>query len=417
MDIFNNLSTSTSQLFTLFGENKIVSSIASLLLVLYTALAAPKLPRFIANLFKNPFFKLVFIFLISYAATKDTTVALISSIALLITIQTLTSYDDADKIVNMIANKLEPIPMTPERKQFIKDCADDASDCYKRAHAERNIKKAKKLIKNAKLQEAKINNIIAAKKLKEEGIIALNKGDAKLANIKFRNADINEIIVASLVRAEYLKVLARNAKNNGDINESMEHLKEAFAQTAKVDAITKIENNPTKPNEKSKTIIKLVDKAEELKKASVIVATQGQPIKANELKKQAAIKINKVVAIVKSGTLKKQPAIKINKVVAIVKSDTLKKQAAIVKVDTLKNPDTMIVGNDTGLFADININTPLLVPHSKDVLEAQNLCSAPRKLQTECLVKKKQTKMCDMTGIKEIGGHPESEFNMEFASL
>jgi tetratricopeptide (TPR) repeat protein len=414
MDIFNNLSRSIS-------ENKIASSIVSLLLVLYAAMAAPKLPRFMANLFKNSLFKLAFMFLISYTATKDPTVALISSVVLLVTVQTLAAYDDADKAVNMVGKKLPRIPMmpmipmTPERKQFIDDCANEASICYKKARSEQKkgcMKKAKKLIKKAKLQEAKINNIVVAKELKEEGIAAQKKGNHRLADMKFKNADINEIIVASLVKAEYLKVLARNAKNNGNIKEAVENLKEAFAQEAKADAITKIENNPTtKPDEKSKAIVKLVDKADELNKASIVVATQGQPDKAAELKNQAAKEINKVVAIVKTDTLLTKAADATKAGDEQKATELINKAKQYQSLNNLLIPQesTIIVGNDTGLFADVK-DAPLLTPHSKEVLEAQNLCSAPRKLGTECLAKGKKSNMCDMTGIKEIGGYGESEF-------
>ena len=68
-------------------------------LILYASLAAPKLPRSIAIYFDNTWFKLVFMFFIGYLTTKDVSVAIIAAVALLVTLQTLSSQKVADAVV------------------------------------------------------------------------------------------------------------------------------------------------------------------------------------------------------------------------------------------------------------------------------------------------------------------------------
>lgn len=72
-------------------DDKYISAMIGLFLALYAGLAAPKLPKHITKWFDNPMFKLGVMFLIAYMATKDPPVAIIASVALLVSLQTLSS--------------------------------------------------------------------------------------------------------------------------------------------------------------------------------------------------------------------------------------------------------------------------------------------------------------------------------------
>lgn len=61
-------------------QNPYLLGIVTIFLVLYGALAAPKLPKFIADLFDNALFRLFVLFMIAYLSVKNFTVALIVAI-------------------------------------------------------------------------------------------------------------------------------------------------------------------------------------------------------------------------------------------------------------------------------------------------------------------------------------------------
>jgi len=84
-------------------NNKIVNSLVGLFLVLYAGLAAPKLPRHVAQLFDYTAFKIVVLFLIAYIASKDKSVAIIAVVALVVSFQTLTKFKVGDMVANVVA--------------------------------------------------------------------------------------------------------------------------------------------------------------------------------------------------------------------------------------------------------------------------------------------------------------------------
>ena len=68
-------------------ENKYFSAIITLIIVLYGALAGPKLPKFVTNVFNNTIFRVLFLTLIVYKGNKDLTLSIAISVGFLITIQ------------------------------------------------------------------------------------------------------------------------------------------------------------------------------------------------------------------------------------------------------------------------------------------------------------------------------------------
>jgi hypothetical protein len=107
MEVVNKITAFVNGGLEYVNDNKILSSVLGLFLVLYAALAAPKLPKSVTAWFDNTWFKLGFMFLIAYMATKDPSVAIISAVALLVTLQTLSAQKTADAVVNAVSNTVQ----------------------------------------------------------------------------------------------------------------------------------------------------------------------------------------------------------------------------------------------------------------------------------------------------------------------
>ena len=66
-----------------------VSSGLTLFLVLYAGLASPQLPRFVADLFDNPLYRLFVLFLVAYTSSRNAQVALMVAVAFTLTMNFL----------------------------------------------------------------------------------------------------------------------------------------------------------------------------------------------------------------------------------------------------------------------------------------------------------------------------------------
>ena len=89
MDLSEEFNKVVTNGLNVVNSNRIFSTVLGLFLALYAALAAPALPSFMTDLLKSPWIKLIFMFFIALLATKDPSVAIISAVALLVTLQTL----------------------------------------------------------------------------------------------------------------------------------------------------------------------------------------------------------------------------------------------------------------------------------------------------------------------------------------
>jgi hypothetical protein len=98
MDFLNE---QVSDVLLPINQNEYISAGVSLLLVLYASLAAPQLPDGIVKLFDNTFVKLIIFFLIVYIAKKDPNIALISTVAVMVTLQTLNKVDFNKQLSNI----------------------------------------------------------------------------------------------------------------------------------------------------------------------------------------------------------------------------------------------------------------------------------------------------------------------------
>ena len=107
MEVIDNLTSIFTTNLEMVNNNKILSSVIGLFLILYAALAAPKLPKSVTQWFDNMWFKLGFMFLIAYMATKDPSVAIISAVALLVTLQTLSAQKTTENVIQAVHAKVE----------------------------------------------------------------------------------------------------------------------------------------------------------------------------------------------------------------------------------------------------------------------------------------------------------------------
>tara|TARA_B100000161_G_C33528363_1_gene404697 strand:- start:41 stop:751 length:711 start_codon:yes stop_codon:yes gene_type:complete len=94
-------------------SDKIGAAVVTLVIVLYAGLAAPKLPKSVAGLFKSKIFKIVILSLIAYTSTKNVSVAVISAIALVVSMQTLSKYERSDVVIKELEKENEE-PQTEE---------------------------------------------------------------------------------------------------------------------------------------------------------------------------------------------------------------------------------------------------------------------------------------------------------------
>lgn len=90
---------------TTFLDNPYVSSFLTVFLVVYASSIAPKLPEYYAKFFDNIFVKFLMFFLIVFLSKKNATLALISSIALIISIMTLNKIKINKEMMKIIDNK------------------------------------------------------------------------------------------------------------------------------------------------------------------------------------------------------------------------------------------------------------------------------------------------------------------------
>ena len=106
MDVINQVNGTLNQGLDIVNNNRIASTVLGLFLALYASLAAPNLPSSVTAIFKNNWFRLAFMFLIAYMATKDTSLAIITSVALLVTLLTLSAQETTSTVVKAVENKI-----------------------------------------------------------------------------------------------------------------------------------------------------------------------------------------------------------------------------------------------------------------------------------------------------------------------
>lgn len=88
-----------------FGkDNNYISAAVSLLLIIYASLAAPKLPKSVAQYFDYVWVKILIFFLIAIAARHRPTVAIIAAIGVIVSLQTLNYYKVNTEMLAVVKN-------------------------------------------------------------------------------------------------------------------------------------------------------------------------------------------------------------------------------------------------------------------------------------------------------------------------
>lgn len=109
MDTVNDFSRSVDNFLKNVYSNKTANAVIGLFLVLYAGLAAPKLPSSVAKIFGNPVFKFVFLFLIAYLASRNMSIAIITSVALAISMQTFSYHQATQKVQDVVQEEISKI--------------------------------------------------------------------------------------------------------------------------------------------------------------------------------------------------------------------------------------------------------------------------------------------------------------------
>ncbi len=288
MESVNQMSEYVNKGLNFVNQNKILSSVLGMLLVLYAAAAAPKLPKSVVKIFDNSLFKLGFMFMIAYLATKDPSVAIISAVALLITIQTLASREAAEVAVQaaaapapqatteselkkvaqeriMARQEVAPeikvvseqnkqvavkesfgedgevrIPLSPARAEFIEESAKKADAHYsaaEQAKAEGNLALAEAHQQEAVKQEIKVEAAVTAKQHMIAAEEAKAAGNMALAEAHMDEAAKQEAKADALAKSEAHAIAAEEAKSAGNMALAEAHANEAAKQEAKAEAI------------------------------------------------------------------------------------------------------------------------------------------------------------------------------------
>lgn len=89
-------------------DNEIVVAVLAIILVLYSSLAAPKLPAGIAGFLENPWVRLLFIALIAFLATKNAMLSILVALAFVLTIMAFNSptIDVSGRVENLLQGDL-----------------------------------------------------------------------------------------------------------------------------------------------------------------------------------------------------------------------------------------------------------------------------------------------------------------------
>ena len=96
MELDDQITSGMNKLYS----NNIARATIGLFLILYTGLIAPKLPKSILKIIDNYFVKAIIIFFIAFMGKQNKTIAIISTIAFLVTIQAINKMKISEKFTD-----------------------------------------------------------------------------------------------------------------------------------------------------------------------------------------------------------------------------------------------------------------------------------------------------------------------------
>ena len=323
MESVNQMSNYVNKGLDFVNKNKILSSVLGMLLVLYAAAAAPKLPKSVVKIFDNSLFKLGFMFMIAYLATKDPSVAIITAVALLVTIQTLASREAAEAVVKAVEAESKPVVYT-ESKPVVYTESNPvvAAELKPVAPAELNQVVAAELNQVA-YERAVVRQEAVKESFAENEDIRIplspsraefieectrradahynaatkaeSEGKPALAEAHKQEAAKQEIKIDAVVIAKQHIIAAEEAKSNGNGVLAEAHMQEAAKQETKAEAIVKSEAHVVAAEEaKSNGNVALAEAhmqeaAKQEAKAEAIVKSEAHVAAAEEALRRGAV--------------------------------------------------------------------------------------------------------------------------------
>lgn len=317
-----NIKNTFNNILKNMTNNQMIYSVVTILLVLYSALAAPKLPKSFAKIFENPLVKILYMFLIGYLATKNPTISMMAAVALFLTLQALASHDVADAVVTSYNQVSQPVnkvqetvqevvsqiptmevPLSPRRAEIVSE-----ANALAEVHKEEAVKATNPVVAEVHKQEAIKQELLAEAAVKEKAHLieaqkAEQKGDMVTAEAHKEAASKEEVKVNALLIAQEEKKQAIQQEKFGNVVSAEEHRNNAAKQETLVNALVKSEvhkaaaeqeSNPviaeTHKQEavKNEAIAESIIKSEGLKRDAVVAETKGEMQVAQELHKDAA---------------------------------------------------------------------------------------------------------------------------------
>lgn len=199
---------------TQFLDNPYIAGALTVFLIVYAGAVAPKLPDYVIKMFDYTAVKLVMFFLIVFLSRKNATVALVASIALMVSIMALNRLKFDQEMMSVVDNEqYSSRQLVLETCSCTCDCLDNIipiTDDGKLVVAEAKnavasgalpVVKAEELVKNVVSTEEKGRPVLVAKteegaKRMEEITESVNKGKITEENAKKMSA---VVVVAEAV--------------------------------------------------------------------------------------------------------------------------------------------------------------------------------------------------------------------------
>lgn len=260
---------------TTWLDNEYVSTSIILFLVVYASLVAPKLPNDIIKLFDYTIVKLLFFFSIVFISRKNASIALVASLALLMSVMVLNKvkFEEMVSIGNSnictcgcILNDI--IPTTPDGQLLISEAKNAV------ANNVLPISKAEELAKNVVMAESKGEQILIPKT--EDGLKRLDEINQSLADGKITEAGAKKMLSVIIVAESIMSAKSTNSVNSVNSEISSESASTSVGSTGSV--------------ESSAGSATMAEMAEEVlrRKDEEVNKRGGVPLSGEELKKICA---------------------------------------------------------------------------------------------------------------------------------
>ena len=243
---------------TTFNNNKTIFTIISILIVLYTVMIAPKLPKSSALILNNNYVKFAWLFVIILISSQNPLIAILLSLAVLITIQTMVALESKvtnkcmnNKCVNEVQSSTpatiydnDNIPLSPKRAQLIQDSMlslNNYNNAAQVASKNGDTNSTQFNINEANKQNIKINCLLKSKAALLIAQKAESDGDLKTAAAQMNEVRKNNIKIMALLNSEDYKNKAYVERENGNNTVANEHFNNAQKEDDKVDIMLRVD--------------------------------------------------------------------------------------------------------------------------------------------------------------------------------